>query len=53
MRYDGTDPMPIVPSRRLGDDTRQVYGKWLGLPNDEIETLLAEDVICKEAISVK
>ena len=45
MRYEGTDPMPIVPSRRLGEDNRQVYGKWLGLPDDEIDTLVAEGVI--------
>ena len=41
----GTDPMPIVPSRRLGEDNHRVYGQWLGLPNDEIETLAAEGVI--------
>ena len=45
MRYDGMEPMPIVPSRRLGEDNRQVYGNWLGLPNNEIDTLVAEGVI--------
>ncbi len=45
MRYEGTEPLPIVPSRRLGEDNDKVYGDWLGLPPDELARLKAEAVI--------
>jgi len=45
MRYEGVEPKTIVPSRRLGEDNRAVYGDWLGLPAGEIEVLQGEGVI--------
>jgi CoA:oxalate CoA-transferase len=45
MRYEGAEPMPIVPSRKLGEDNRQVYGQWLGKSAEEIESLEALGVI--------
>jgi len=45
LRFDGVDPLSIVPSRRLGEDNVAVYGDWLGRPRDEIERLRAEGVI--------
>ena len=45
MRYDGVEPKAIIPSRRLGQDNRVIYGDWLGLPPGEIDTLEHEGVI--------
>jgi len=45
LRFEGVEPLPIVPSRRLGEDNRTVYGDWLGLPGAEIERLEREGVI--------
>jgi crotonobetainyl-CoA:carnitine CoA-transferase CaiB-like acyl-CoA transferase len=45
MRYEGAEPMPIVPSRRLGEDNRKVYGDWLGIADDEIDRLRVHGVI--------
>ena len=45
LRFEGVDPLPIVPSRRLGEDNVAVYGDWLGRSRDEIERLRAEGVI--------
>lgn len=45
LRFEGVEPMPIVPSRQLGEDNRAVYGDWLGLAGDEIERLKREGVI--------
>lgn len=45
LRYEGVPPMAIVPSRRLGEDNRAVYGDWLGLADAEIAALRSEDVI--------
>jgi len=45
LRFDGVDPLSIVPSRRLGEDNVAVYGDWLGRPRDEIERLREEGVI--------
>lgn len=45
LRFEGVEPLPIVPSRRLGEDNRSVYGEWLGLPADEIESLEKAGVI--------
>ncbi len=45
LRFEGAEPMPLRPSRRLGEDNRAVYGDWLGLSNGEIEALQAEAVI--------
>jgi formyl-CoA transferase len=45
LRFEGVDPLPIVPSRRLGEDNVAVYGDWLGVSRDAIECLRAEGVI--------
>jgi len=45
LRFDGVDPLAIVPSRHLGEDNVAVYGDWLGRSRDEIERLRAEGVI--------
>jgi crotonobetainyl-CoA:carnitine CoA-transferase CaiB-like acyl-CoA transferase len=45
MRYDGVEPKELIPSRRLGQDNRAVYGDWLGVSATELEQLVAEGVI--------
>jgi len=45
MRYEGSAPMAIVPSRRLGEDNREVYGAWLGIASEEIDALASDGVI--------
>lgn len=45
LRYEGTDPLPIVPSRRLGQDNQAVYSEWLGLPADALASLQKEGVV--------
>jgi crotonobetainyl-CoA:carnitine CoA-transferase CaiB-like acyl-CoA transferase len=45
MRYHGSEPPPLVASRRLGEDNRTVYGEWLGLSAAEIDGLEREGVI--------
>ena len=45
LRFEGVDPLPIVPSRRLGEDNVAVYGDWLGLSRDAIVTLEEQGVI--------
>jgi len=45
MRYEGTEPLAIVPSRKLGQDNDTVYGEWLGLPQDDIAQLKSSGVI--------
>ncbi len=45
MRYDGAQPLPIVPSRRLGEDNEEVYGGWLGLAAAERAALHADGII--------
>jgi crotonobetainyl-CoA:carnitine CoA-transferase CaiB-like acyl-CoA transferase len=45
LRFDGVEPLPIVPSRRLGEDNATVYGEWLGLQPAQIEALAREGVI--------
>jgi formyl-CoA transferase len=45
LRFDGVDPLAIVPSRHLGEDNVAVYGDWLGRSRDEIERLRTEGVI--------
>lgn len=44
LRY-GEDPPPIEPSKELGADNARVYGEWLGLGAEGVETLRAEGVI--------
>ena len=45
LRFEGVDPLPIVPSRRLGEDNAAVFGDWLGLSADEIAALKSAAVI--------
>jgi formyl-CoA transferase len=45
MRYEGTEPLPIMPSRRLGQDNEKVYGEWLGLAADAVAQLQSDGVI--------
>jgi formyl-CoA transferase len=45
LRFEGADPLPIIPSRQLGEDNRAVYGEWLGLSSADIEALQGEGVI--------
>jgi len=45
LRFEDADPMPILPSRRLGEDNRVIYGDWLGLSSEEISALEKEAVI--------
>jgi crotonobetainyl-CoA:carnitine CoA-transferase CaiB-like acyl-CoA transferase len=45
LRFEGTDPLPIEPTGQLGRDNMVVYRDWLGLPQDEVERLVATQVI--------
>jgi formyl-CoA transferase len=45
MRYSGSDPLAIVPSRRLGQDNEVVYHDWLGISKDGLEELQVAGVI--------
>jgi crotonobetainyl-CoA:carnitine CoA-transferase CaiB-like acyl-CoA transferase len=45
LRFEDAEPMPIVPSRRLGEDNVAVFRDWLGLSLAEIDALQDEEVI--------
>lgn len=45
MRYEGAAPIPIIPSRTLGEDNQEVYGRWLGLGDANVDKLRADGVI--------
>ena len=45
IRYEGSEPMAIVPSRQLGQDNEAVYSDWLGLPKEEIKQLRADGIV--------
>lgn len=45
LRFDGTEPLALVPSRRLGADNDEIYGHWLDIPDDERAQLRATGVI--------
>lgn len=45
LRFEGVDPQPIVPSKRLGADNTAVYRDWLGLSDAEVAALTREEVI--------
>jgi len=45
MRYSGSEPLEIIPSRRLGQDNEAVYGEWLGLQRADIDALQTSGVI--------
>ncbi len=45
LRFDGVEPMALIPSGELGRDNHAVYGDWLGLSDAEVAGLVREDVI--------
>jgi crotonobetainyl-CoA:carnitine CoA-transferase CaiB-like acyl-CoA transferase len=45
LRFAGTEPLPIEPSGTLGRDNMEIYRDWLGLAQDEVERLVATQVI--------
>ncbi len=45
LRFTGSDPLPITPSRVLGADNDAIYGDWLGLSQAERDGLVKEGVI--------
>jgi hypothetical protein len=46
LRIHGADPVDTVPSPKLGQHNREIYGDWLGLSAAEIAALEQESVIC-------
>jgi crotonobetainyl-CoA:carnitine CoA-transferase CaiB-like acyl-CoA transferase len=45
IRFEGTTPMPLVPSPELGQHNRDVYCGWLGLSEGELATMKTDGVI--------
>ena len=45
IRYGGSEPLAIVPSRQLGQDNEAVYGDWLGLAKEDIDQLRVDGVV--------
>ncbi len=45
LRFEGAEPLAIVPSKRLGADNGAVFGGWLGLSASELDRLRREEVI--------
>ena len=45
IRYGGSEPLAIVPSRQLGQDNDAVYGDWLGLAKEDIDQLRVDGVV--------
>ena len=45
IRYGGSEPLAIVPSRQLGQDNEAVYSDWLGLTKEDIEQLRVDGVV--------
>jgi crotonobetainyl-CoA:carnitine CoA-transferase CaiB-like acyl-CoA transferase len=45
IRYGGSEPLAIVPSRHLGQDNEAVYSDWLGLSKEDIEQLQVDGVV--------
>jgi CoA:oxalate CoA-transferase len=45
LRFHGADPVPLVPSPKLGQHNAEIYGGWLGLSQDEIAALKSDAVI--------
>jgi crotonobetainyl-CoA:carnitine CoA-transferase CaiB-like acyl-CoA transferase len=45
IRFGGSEPLAVVPSRRLGQDNQAVYQDWLGLPPDDIARLVTDGVV--------
>lgn len=45
LRYDGTAPMTLTPSRSLGADNEEIYASFLGLAPGELDQLRDQGVI--------
>lgn len=45
LRFDAANPAPLHPSPGLGEHTREVLGHWLGLGEEELESLRSEGVV--------
>jgi crotonobetainyl-CoA:carnitine CoA-transferase CaiB-like acyl-CoA transferase len=45
LRIHGADPVDTVPSPKLGQHNREIYGDWLGLSAVEIAALEQDGVI--------
>ena len=45
LRVHGADPVGTVPSPKLGQHNREIYGDWLGLSAAEIAELEEDGVI--------
>jgi len=45
LRFHGADPVPLMPSPKLGQHNQEIYGEWLGLSQDEIAALKSDGVI--------
>ena len=45
LRLHGAERVPTVPSPTIGQHNAEVYGGWLGLSAEEIETLKAAGAI--------
>jgi CoA:oxalate CoA-transferase len=45
MRYEASEPVDIVPSRRLGQDNDAVYVDWLGLSDAAFASCRRDGVI--------
>jgi crotonobetainyl-CoA:carnitine CoA-transferase CaiB-like acyl-CoA transferase len=45
LRIHGADPVETVPSPKLGQHNREIYGDWLGLSAVEIAVLEHDGVI--------
>ena len=45
LRIHGADPVDTVPSPKLGQHNREIYGDWLGLSADETAALKQDGVI--------
>lgn len=45
LRFEHQGLTPLKPSAELGEDNDAVYGEWLGISKEELETLKAEKVI--------
>jgi CoA:oxalate CoA-transferase len=45
LRFHGADPVPLMPSPKLGQHNQEIYGGWLGLSQNEIAALKREGAI--------
>jgi CoA:oxalate CoA-transferase len=45
LRYHGSAAPRLVPSAKLGAHNREILGGWLGLPESEVESLIAGGVV--------